>query len=599
MGLQPKEWMKCQAQKLGAAVRNVAEKLQENKTIGNAEKIAAEFAKNISGQAVSLCLYTSQAVIQNGKRLAGWSEAAFGKTWSRVSQFAGKARDRVTEETVAFGKRFSKPFVSVTHAPRLIAVGYRNHGISGAASVFFQGIRNNRNVFRTVLNYGAPVLGIVVLCNVVGAASRVTYAVEVMQNGQLVGYITDESVLTNAQEMLRQRIICTDGTEATFELEPELSVVAVNENLLSDAGDMTDNLIRLSNEDISEAQGLYIDGDFYGAVTDTALIENILESTLDSYRTGAEGETVSFVKDIELRDGLYLTDSLISSEKMENLLLSNQEVERTYTVVEGDSPILIADKNGIPYSEFKKLNPGIEETCLVGQETIIATEKPFLSVKVVREETYTETIPYETETTEDDSQYEGYTKTVQEGQDGVEQITASVEYVDGYETSRSVLSTEVIQEPVTEKIVEGTKEKETYTYSRGQVLSASSGSGSYGGSFIWPVAGNGYISCGYSSGHKAIDIACSYGTPIVASASGKVIVAGWYYSYGKAVVIDHGNGVQTLYGHNSTLNVSVGDYVSQGQVIAGAGSTGYSTGNHCHFEVQINGGRYNPLNYLN
>ena len=176
-------------------------------------------------------------------------------------------------------------------------------------------------------------------------------------------------------------------------------------------------------------------------------------------------------------------------------------------------------------------------------------------------------------------------------------MTASVEYVDGYETSRTVVSTEVVQEPVTEKIVEGTRQRETYT--RGRVLSASSGSGSYGGNFLWPVAGNGYISCGYSSGHRAIDIACSYGTPIVASASGTVIVAGWYYTYGKAVVIDHGNGVQTLYGHNSSLNVSVGDYVSQGQVIAGAGSTGYSTGNHCHFEVIVNGSRYNPMNYLN
>lgn len=190
MGLQPKEWIKSQAQKLGAAVRGVAEKFQENKKIGNAEKTAAEFAKKIGGQAVNLCLYTSQAVIQNSKRLAGWSESAFGKTWCRISQFVGKVWNRVMEEAVAFGKRFSKPFVSVTHAPRLIAAGYRNHGIGGAASVFFQGIRNNRNVFRTVLNYGAPVLGIVVLCNVVGAASRVTYAVEVMQNGQLVGYIT-------------------------------------------------------------------------------------------------------------------------------------------------------------------------------------------------------------------------------------------------------------------------------------------------------------------------------------------------------------------------------------------------------------------------
>ena len=80
--------------------------------------------------------------------------------------------------------------------------------------------------------------------------------------------------------------------------------------------------------------------------------------------------------------------------------------------------------------------------------------------------------------------------------------------------------------------------------------------------------------------------------------SGTVVVSGWYYNYGKCIVIYHGNGVRTLYGHCSSLHVSVGEYVSQGQNIAAMGSTGYSTGNHLHFEVIVNGGRRNPLNYL-
>ncbi len=597
MGLQAKEWIKAQAETLGAAARSVAGKFQKQAVLNRVKEETSIVIKKAGGQASSFCMFTAKAVMGNAGRAAALLGRVFGRAWARVSVPAAAAGGRIAKASAGFWKRFSKPFISMAHAPRVISDGYRNGGAGGAAAAFFHGLRNNRGFFSTILNYGAPVMGAIVLCSVISSAANVTYALEVIQDGELVGYIANESVLTSAQEQLRQRIIRTDGTDATFEIDPQLSIVSVNADLLSDTNEMTDNLIRMSNEDVCEAQGLYIDGDFYGAVTDTALIENILNSTLDSYRTGAEGEVVSFVSDIELRDGLYLTESLVSSEEMENLLLSNQEAERTYTVVEGDSPILIADKNGIPYSEFKKLNPGIEETCLIGQETIIATEKPFLSVKVTREETYTESIPYETETTEDSSQYEGYTKTVQEGQNGTQQVTASVEYVDGYETSRTVVSTEVVQEPVTEKIVEGTRQRETYT--RGRVLSASSGSGSYGGNFLWPVAGNGYISCGYSSGHRAIDIACSYGTPIVASASGTVIVAGWYYTYGKAVVIDHGNGVQTLYGHNSSLNVSVGDYVSQGQVIAGAGSTGYSTGNHCHFEVIVNGSRYNPMNYLN
>ncbi len=598
MSWQAKERLSSAAKNVNAAIRRLVNKVRQNETGSEAVKAAAVFAKKAGGQAAVFCEYTGNAVVESTSDL----RAAAGKSITKAAGTVRKAVCQAGKATKAAACRRCKilhtPFVKMYHAPKQFVEHFRHGGASEAFSYVYCGIRNNHSFFGTIFNYAAPVLGVVVLFNVVTAAMNVTYALDITADGQHVGYVTDEAVLTEAQDMLRQRIIRTADDTSNFEMNPEISVVAVNADLVSDVDDMTDNLIRMSNEDISEAQGLYIDGDFYGAVTDTALIENILYKTLDSYRTGAENETVSFVKDIELRQGLYLTDSIVSSEEMENLLLSNQEAEITYTVVEGDSPILIADKNGIPYSEFKALNPGIEETCLIGQQTLIATEKPFLSVKVTREETYTEDIAYETETTEDNSQYEGYTKTVQEGQNGVREITASVEYVDGYETSREVLSTEVLQEPVTEKIVKGTKQK--VSYSTGKVLSASSGSGSYGGSFIWPVGGNGgYISCYYSSGHKAIDIANSYGTNIYASASGTVILAGWYSTYGKAVIIDHGNGVQTLYAHNSSLNVSVGQYVSQGQVIAAMGSTGYSTGNHCHFEIRINGGRYNPLNYLN
>ncbi|MDD3236932.1 MAG: peptidoglycan DD-metalloendopeptidase family protein [Candidatus Gastranaerophilales bacterium] len=102
--------------------------------------------------------------------------------------------------------------------------------------------------------------------------------------------------------------------------------------------------------------------------------------------------------------------------------------------------------------------------------------------------------------------------------------------------------------------------------------------------------------------HSGIDIGGRYGGPIRASNSGKVIYSGWYGGYGKVVIVDHGryNGVRTttLYAHLSGFAVNNGDYVSKGQVIAYEGSTGYSTGPHCHFEVRVNGQPTNPLNYI-
>ena len=98
--------------------------------------------------------------------------------------------------------------------------------------------------------------------------------------------------------------------------------------------------------------------------------------------------------------------------------------------------------------------------------------------------------------------------------------------------------------------------------------------------------------------HEGVDFGVSTGTPVHASDGGTVKVAGWYYAYGLAVVIDHGGGYTTLYGHNSSLLVHVGDRVFQGQIIARSGSTGRSTGPHVHFEIRKNGSAQNPLNYI-
>lgn len=87
-------------------------------------------------------------------------------------------------------------------------------------------------------------------------------------------------------------------------------------------------------------------------------------------------------------------------------------------------------------------------------------------------------------------------------------------------------------------------------------------------------------------------------TPIVAADSGTVIYSGWMGGYGYAVMIDHGGGLVSLYGHNQELAVSEGQYVNKGQVISYAGSTGWSTGPHCHFEVRIHGEVTEPLDYL-
>lgn len=129
---------------------------------------------------------------------------------------------------------------------------------------------------------------------------------------------------------------------------------------------------------------------------------------------------------------------------------------------------------------------------------------------------------------------------------------------------------------------------------------------SYGGGMIWPISGPITSEFGWRTHpifgnarfHSGLDIGGDYGIPIHAAASGVVIEAGWIGGYGNTVMIEHGSGVVTLYGHNESLAVGVGQHVNQGDVIAYCGSTGNSTGPHCHFEVRLDGEPVSPWNYL-
>jgi murein DD-endopeptidase MepM/ murein hydrolase activator NlpD len=120
------------------------------------------------------------------------------------------------------------------------------------------------------------------------------------------------------------------------------------------------------------------------------------------------------------------------------------------------------------------------------------------------------------------------------------------------------------------------------------------------GRFIWPI--NGTVTSGFGprwgSFHEGVDISAPTGTPIRAADGGTVRIAGYTGGYGNYTCIDHGGGLSTCYGHQSSIAVSVGQSVAQAQVIGAVGSTGHSTGPHLHFEVRVNGQAVDPLGYL-
>ena len=164
------------------------------------------------------------------------------------------------------------------------------------------------------------------------------------------------------------------------------------------------------------------------------------------------------------------------------------------------------------------------------------------------------------------------------------------------------------QQAEVNKYAQAQAEAESIIVAAEQTASNSYTSTYTGGIFTWPVPGYSQVTsefgnrtaptAGASTNHKGIDIACDTGASIVAAAAGTVIVSTYNTAEGNYVCIDHGGGVVTVYMHNSQLLVNVGEVVTTGQVIALAGSTGYSTGPHCHFGVRVNGTYVDPRTYL-
>lgn len=210
------------------------------------------------------------------------------------------------------------------------------------------------------------------------------------------------------------------------------------------------------------------------------------------------------------------------------------------------------------------------------------------------------TVPYKTKTVKDSNLEKGKTKVVTEGKNGVSLLMGDTVTVNGVQKKADILETKVLKEPTTKVIHKGTKEKKKKS-------SSVNGQGVTTGSFTWPLPSSRNVVSGYGGRvgpiygnefHMGIDISGSYGAPVVAADGGTVVEAGWHYSYGYQVVIQHSNGLKTRYAHNSSLAVSAGQKVSKGQTISYCGSTGDSVGTHLHFEVWKGGSHVNPYNYL-
>lgn len=433
---------------------------------------------------------------------------------------------------------------------------------------------------------GASVLvALILFCSLYTIGTTVSY------NGEVIAAVESVSAANKACAQLEQITTRAIGTEYTIDQQ----LLQYSSGLMP-RSEVVD--VSVLEEDLSQEIGLvtygyslYVDGELIGSTS----YEGALDELLTQLRAGIMDEnTISceFKETVEIKAGYIPTEQITNLGYLAETLYSTKTAEVTYTVKAGDIWSKIANSRGLTSNELLALNPGYNPDRLaIGEVLTLSASVPYLTMTVVEQERYLQDIPYDIEYTDTADLYKDDYRVTSAGSYGSADVVANVTYVNGEEQSRTILSSVTLKNPVTEQQLRGTKERPTWLPT---------------GTFRWPCSGRitsrfGYRNLSYSyasTNHKGIDIANRYGTAVCAADGGTVTYAGWMSGYGYLVRINHGNGYETYYGHNSSLIVSVGDKVYKGQQLARMGSTGNSTGNHCHFEVRYNGVARNPLNYL-
>lgn len=626
-----------------AEKKNISENTSLAEKNNKLESAMVEVGSLVTYLAVSAVRYSVYAARAAAARINGTAvpvaskiSGAFKKTVSGIANFGAEAAE--------FGRKFKERIISKGFGKALLL----------QMSDIVTAAKGSKKFAKSFVNHAVPVLGIACLVFVVADKASADYGVTVEYNGQEIGVVSEASVIDEAQKVIADRAVYYDtGSEyitATLSIKPiGAQDEIIDEQMLADViqeqietqAPVKEEPAAESEEDNSAAEygksfeiygvgadseseknysesaadfiqnedgvdsnkvrayAVTVDGEFVGAVSENSDIEKFLNDIKEEY-DGDDIISVDFDKNIEYTYERYVdSEQIVDQEEIIDLLDSNVEEPVYYEVQQGDNPWNIARSNGMTVEELtgcvatydgEKIDD-LTEYCPIGAIVQLSEEVPYLQVETTEEVTYSEVIDYEIVTTEDDDMYKGETEVDVAGVEGEMEVTALVTYKNGIAIKREITNEKVISEPVTKYQRKGTRETRT------PVSTGSGGSGDY----FWPVDG-GYISAyqGDGRGHKGIDIAAPYGTPIYAAESGTVIDvgSGWNGGYGNCVMISHNDGNVTVYAHQSSVAIEYGDYVVKGQIIGYIGSTGDSTGNHLHFEVRSNGTYPNPTNYV-
>lgn len=431
----------------------------------------------------------------------------------------------------------------------------------------------------------------------------------VYSGDQYAGAITNEQSLNKWVESQKEKLTDQyDLSSLAVDLKDELTIVPEKVFSAETQDDAVLEQIKESAAFETEAKAIELDGEPVAYVSDEEKVKDMLRimkksavsvnefAAYDHQSTGSLPDLApdeTRVTDISVEDFTKPADvkvepdKLVTAEEAADILLEGSEQEEAHKVADDDSIDKILEEYDMSEEQFLDLNADIEkeEELTPGSEVKVIRQLEGLDVTVKKEKRVKENIAFEEETVEDADLVTGKTRVEQEGKEGEREYTLNVVETNGKEVSQSKEDEKVTEKPQKQIIAEGTKEI------------PSQGTGELG----WPANGGTITSHQgprWGKHHKGIDIAGTDDLTIKSADNGKVVSAGMDGDYGNKVVIDHNNGMRTIYAHLSEIHVEPGQTVEKGESLGLMGDTGFSTGVHLHFEVYSNNKLVNPMDYL-
>ena len=431
----------------------------------------------------------------------------------------------------------------------------------------------------------------------VGIAGIVNFftVYEYSYNGKPLGYVNNKDNVLKITDLVQNALTQDMDLRVVIDAKEDIDFKRVpnfNRALTVDTSDDVLRRLTYMGDLNVKAYGIYIDGKKVGSVRDKDTAAKVLQDIKDKYKSdkkGTEIEDAVIVEDIEVRRTNSDLGDVLNEESMVDRLCTSGNKETLHKVVVGETLADIARDYGTTEAQLKEDNPGVNPKKLdVGSSLLIKTKGPVMTVKITEVRTYNKTVKYKTVKKKDKEMYEGYSEIDQEGENGKSILTDRTVSVNGEVVETENLETVVKKEPVNKIMRVGTKERPPTVGS---------------GKFIWPAQAGTYTVTStfkwrWGRHHDGIDMGCRQGNIVMAADGGTVTYAGYMGGYGLLVIIDHQNGMESYYAHNSSLVVSTGDKVFQGQQVAYSGNTGNSTGPHIHFGIKVNGSFVDPMNYL-